>query len=157
VALIDRTRELSVLTGLLEDAQAGNSAAMVLLGEPGIGETVLLEAVSGSADAQGMTTAHVSGIESEAPLGYAALHRLIRFFPGAVDRARQLVESPVSLVFPGNATTGTIPRHPAAARRQAADGAGGPVDPLTSAAVTQAGALPSRGTLHPPDASPSMT
>jgi hypothetical protein len=109
VALIDRTRELSVLTGLLEDAQAGNSAAMVLLGEPGIGETVLLEAVSGSADAQGMTTAHVSGIESEAPLGYAALHRLIRFFPGAVDRARQLVESPVSLVFPGNATTGTIP------------------------------------------------
>jgi predicted ATPase len=42
VALIDRTRELSVLTGLLEDAQAGNSAAMVLLGEPGIGKTVLL-------------------------------------------------------------------------------------------------------------------
>ena len=67
MALIDRTRELSVLTGLLEDAQAGNSAAMVLRGEPGIGKTVLLEAVSGSADAQGMTTAHVSGIESEAP------------------------------------------------------------------------------------------
>jgi AAA ATPase domain len=69
VALIDRTREFSVLTGLLEGAQAGNSAAMVLQGEPGIGKTALLEAVSGSADAQGMTTAHVAGIESEAPLG----------------------------------------------------------------------------------------
>jgi DNA-binding CsgD family transcriptional regulator len=33
-----------------------------------------------------MTTATVAGIESEAPLGYAALDRLIRFFPGAVDR-----------------------------------------------------------------------
>jgi tetratricopeptide (TPR) repeat protein len=86
VALIDRTREFLVLTGLLEGAQMGNSAAMVLRGEPGIGKTALLEAVSRSVDAQGMTTAHVSGIESEAPLGYAALHRLIRFFPGAVDR-----------------------------------------------------------------------
>ena len=103
MALIDRTRELSVLTGLLEDAQAGNSAAMVLRGEPGIGKTVLLEAVSGSADAQGMTTAHVSGIESEAPLGYAALHRLIRFFPGAVDRLpppqRDALRTTFGLVF----------------------------------------------------------
>jgi recombinational DNA repair ATPase RecF len=72
VGLIDRTRELSVLTGLIEGAQAGNSAAMVLRGEPGIGKTALLEAVSGSADAQGMTTAVVTGIESEAPLGYEA-------------------------------------------------------------------------------------
>jgi hypothetical protein len=103
VALIDRTRELSVLTGLLEGAQAGNSAAMVLRGEPGIGKTALLEAVSGSADAQGMTTAHVSGIESEAPLGYAALHRLIRFFPGAVDRLpppqRDALRTTLGLVF----------------------------------------------------------
>lgn len=83
MALIDRTRELSVLTGLLEGAQAGHSAAMVLRGEPGIGKTALLEAASGSADARGMTTAHVAGIESEAPLGYAALHRLIRRCTGS--------------------------------------------------------------------------
>jgi Mg2+ and Co2+ transporter CorA len=86
VALTDRTDEFSVLSGLLEGAQAGNSAALVLRGGPGIGKTALLEAVSGSADAHAMTTVHVAGIESEAPLGYAALHRLIRFFPGAVDR-----------------------------------------------------------------------
>ena len=46
MGLIDRTRELSVLTGLIEGAQAGNSGAMVLRGEPGIGKTALLEAVS---------------------------------------------------------------------------------------------------------------
>jgi AAA ATPase domain len=103
VGLIDRTRELSVLTGLIEGAQAGNSAAMVLRGEPGIGKTALLEAVSGSADAQGMTTAVVTGIESEAPLGYAALHRLLRFFPGAVDRLpppqRDALRTTLGLVF----------------------------------------------------------
>lgn len=86
MALIDRTDEFSLLSGLLEGAQAGNSAAMVLRGGPGIGKTALLEAVSGSVDAHGMTAVRVAGIESEAPLGYAALHRLIRFFPGAVDR-----------------------------------------------------------------------
>jgi hypothetical protein len=50
-----------------------------------------------------MTTAHVSGIESEAPLGYAALHRLIRFFPGAVDRLpppqRDALRTTFGLVF----------------------------------------------------------
>lgn len=94
MALIDRTRELSVLTGLLEDAQAGNSAAMVLRGEPGIGKTVLLEAVSGSADAQGMTTAHVSGIESEAPRlrGAAPAHPVLpgRGRPVAAAAARRV-------------------------------------------------------------------
>jgi DNA-binding CsgD family transcriptional regulator len=86
VALIGRTDEFSLLTDLLKGAQAGNSAVLVLRGEPGIGKTALLDAVSAAADAQGMTTATVAGIESEAPLGYAALDRLIRFFPGAVDR-----------------------------------------------------------------------
>ena len=53
MALIDRMQEFSLLTGLLEGAQGGNSAAMVLRGELGIGKTALLEAVSGSGDAQG--------------------------------------------------------------------------------------------------------
>jgi DNA-binding CsgD family transcriptional regulator/tetratricopeptide (TPR) repeat protein len=86
VALIGRTRELSALTGLLERAAGGDSAVMLLRGEPGIGKTALLEAVSESAATRGMTTASVTGVESEAPLGYAALHRLLRFFPGSVER-----------------------------------------------------------------------
>jgi DNA-binding CsgD family transcriptional regulator len=86
VALIDRTEELAVLGALLNDAEAGHSAAVVLRGEPGIGKTALIEAVSELAARRGMTTATIAGIEAEAPLGYAALHRLLQFFPGAVDR-----------------------------------------------------------------------
>jgi DNA-binding CsgD family transcriptional regulator len=59
---------------------------MVLQGEPGIGKSALLKAVSDLAAGRGMTVASVSGVEAEAPLGYAALHRLLRYFPSSVDQ-----------------------------------------------------------------------
>jgi DNA-binding CsgD family transcriptional regulator len=86
MALIDRMREREVLAALLDDAEAGKSGAMVLRGEPGVGKTALLEAVSEMAAGRGMMIASVAGVEAEAPLGYAALHRLLRFFPGSVDQ-----------------------------------------------------------------------
>jgi AAA ATPase domain len=86
MALIDRTREVGVLAALLDDAEAGKSGAMVLRGAPGIGKTALLKAVSELAAGRGMMIASVSGVEAEAPLGYAALHWLLRFFPGSVDQ-----------------------------------------------------------------------
>lgn len=84
--LLGRDAERAVLTALLDRAAAGRGGAMVLRGEPGIGKTALLEAVSGLAARRGMTTAGLAGIEAEAPLGYAALHQLLRSFPGAVAR-----------------------------------------------------------------------
>jgi DNA-binding CsgD family transcriptional regulator len=86
VALIDRTRELAVLAALLDGAEAGKSGAMLLRGEPGIGKTALLGAVSELAAGRRMSIASVTGVEAEAPLGYAALHGLLRFFPGSVDQ-----------------------------------------------------------------------
>jgi len=71
---------------MLDDAEAGTSAAIVIRGELGIGKTTLLSAVSELAASRGMRTASVAGIEAEAPMGYAALHQLLRFFPGGVDR-----------------------------------------------------------------------
>lgn len=86
MALIGRARELETLSSLLHDAETGKSGALVLRGEAGIGKSALLAAASDLAAARGFATAAVSGVEAEAPLGYAALHRLLRFFPGAVDR-----------------------------------------------------------------------
>ncbi|MEV0910608.1 helix-turn-helix transcriptional regulator [Streptomyces hokutonensis] len=76
---------MGVLTALFDDAEAGRSGAIVLRGEAGIGKTVLLETVSELAAGRGMATVAVSGVEEEAPLGYAALHRFLRLFPGSVD------------------------------------------------------------------------
>lgn len=84
--LIDRVQEQEQLTALLDDAGEGKSGAIVLRGEPGIGKTALLNMVTERAAGRQMKVASVSGAEAEAPLGYAALHGLLRLFPGSVDR-----------------------------------------------------------------------
>src|SRR5947209_2230005 len=86
VALIDRVDELTALGSLLDDAETGNSAVLVLRGEMGIGKTALLEAVTELAIARGMVTAAIAGIEEEAPIGWAALHRVLQRFPDSIDR-----------------------------------------------------------------------
>src|SRR5271165_5175676 len=86
VKLIDRSRELGLLTGLLARAAEGTSAAVVLRGEPGIGKTALLDAAAARAVTEGMRVARVTGVESEVPLGYAAVHRLLLRFPGLIER-----------------------------------------------------------------------
>ncbi len=86
MVLINRKAEREMLTALLNGTQVGNSGAVVLRGEPGIGKTALLEEVHQMAATRGMMTATIVGLEAEAPIGYAALHRLLQFFPGSVDR-----------------------------------------------------------------------
>ena len=83
--LVDRKGEIELLTGLLTQAVSGTSAAVVVRGEPGIGKTVLLDALVARAAGLGTRVARVTGVESEAPLGYAALHRLLLGFPGLVE------------------------------------------------------------------------
>lgn len=85
-AMVGRTTELDKLRALVDAAQAGESGAMVLRGEPGIGKTALLDAVSEMASERGMATLFVAGIEAEAPIGYAALQRLLQSFPDSVDQ-----------------------------------------------------------------------
>ncbi len=100
--LVDRKREIELLTGLLAQSAEGTSAAVVVRGEPGIGKTALLDIVTARAASQGMRVARVTGVESEAPLGYAALHRLLLGFPGLFERLpvpqRYALESTFGLV-----------------------------------------------------------
>lgn len=74
--LVGRTREQARLAQLLEAARSGSGGALVLLGEPGSGKSVLLDDML--AAAEGVTVLRTQGIESEAPLAFAALQRLLR-------------------------------------------------------------------------------
>ena len=71
-----RERERARLCALLERARAGQGSALVLRGQPGVGKSALLEDVGASAE--DMTMLRTRGVESEAPLPFAALHRLLR-------------------------------------------------------------------------------
>ncbi|WP_392545300.1 AAA family ATPase [Oryzobacter telluris] len=76
-----REPERARLAALLDQARSGNGAVLVMLGEPGVGKTALLRDLTTSrrvGDDGTVRVVRTAGVESEAPLPYAALHRLLR-------------------------------------------------------------------------------
>lgn len=70
-----RELELDRLARLIADARAGRAGALVVTGEPGVGKSALLEEATGRSE--GFRLLHTRGLESESPLAFAALHRLL--------------------------------------------------------------------------------
>ncbi len=76
--LLDRELERGQVDRVLELARQVRSAALVLQGEPGTGKTSLLDYATESA--RDFEIVRLLGIESEAELGFAALHQLLSPF-----------------------------------------------------------------------------
>jgi hypothetical protein len=73
--LVGRNGDCRALDELVEEIRQGLSRSLVILGEPGIGKTRLLEY---AAHASGVVrTVRISGLESELRPGFAALHRML--------------------------------------------------------------------------------
>ena len=71
-----RDVELARLVALIDAARDGTAGSVVVHGEPGVGKSALLaEALSTVSDVRVLRT---QGLESESPLAFAALHRLLR-------------------------------------------------------------------------------
>ena len=78
-----RERERSIVDRLLGAVRAGESGALVVRGEPGIGKTALLEYAA--EQASGCRVAHASGVQSEMELAFAGLHQLCAPMLGGMD------------------------------------------------------------------------
>ncbi len=79
-----RDVELTRLLTLIKDARGGTAGSIVVHGEPGVGKSALLaEALSTVSDVRVLRT---QGLESESPLAFAALHRLLRPVLDLVER-----------------------------------------------------------------------
>jgi DNA-binding CsgD family transcriptional regulator/tetratricopeptide (TPR) repeat protein len=74
VGLTDRRSECGTLDRLIEAVRAGESRALVVCGEPGVGKTVLLDYLAGQA--RGCRVARTVGMQSEMELAFAGLHQL---------------------------------------------------------------------------------
>src|SRR5467141_3008570 len=74
-ALTGRRSECDVLDRLIEAVGAGESRALVLRGEPGVGKTALLEYLV--EQAAGFRVARAAGVQSEMELAFAGLHQLL--------------------------------------------------------------------------------
>ena len=82
--LLGRRAEQGRITELLAGARNGTSGRLVLVGEPGIGKSALLEFAAAEAD--GFEIARARGVESEAELPFGALFELLRPFLDRLDR-----------------------------------------------------------------------
>jgi DNA-binding CsgD family transcriptional regulator/tetratricopeptide (TPR) repeat protein len=91
--IIGREAELARLHGLVDSApKAGR--VLIVIGEPGMGKTVLLANAAKRARSAGQQVLRVTGRESESRLAFAGLHQLLRSvlpaaarLPGRQERA----------------------------------------------------------------------
>ena len=110
--MLGRKDERLALDRLLAEARQGRSGVLALVGEPGIGKTVLLEYAAQRAD--GMRVLWARGVESEAQVAFAGLAELLRPALAALDR----IPAPQA-----RAVAGALALGPASARDRFAVGA----------------------------------
>jgi DNA-binding CsgD family transcriptional regulator len=82
-----RDREQQRIAALVDEAWSFRGGALVLRGLPGVGKSALVAEATSRAEA--MTVLTTQGIESESPLAYSALQRLLR---PVMRHASQLAE-----------------------------------------------------------------
>jgi DNA-binding CsgD family transcriptional regulator len=100
-----RARELGVLKDLLDAVRRGQSQALVILGEPGIGKSALLNSLVDAG--QDFTVLQAGGSESERGLPFAALQQLtaplLEYLPRLPEPQREALSVALGL------TTGRSP------------------------------------------------
>ena len=79
-----RLHELGFLDRLIDAVRAGESQALVLSGEAGVGKTALLDYVAGHAS--GCRVARATGVQSEMELAFAGLQQLCKPLLDHLDR-----------------------------------------------------------------------
>lgn len=79
-----RAVEIDAIERLLADARGGRAGVLVLIGEPGVGKSALLE--HGAALGHGMRVLRCDGVRTEAALPFAGLLQLLRPILDLVDR-----------------------------------------------------------------------
>ena len=87
--LLGRDKELTALASPI-DQITEHGAAVVVLGEPGVGKSALLRAAARHGRAAGLQVLQTTGIECEARLPFAGLHQLLR---PVIGMAAQLPEA----------------------------------------------------------------
>jgi predicted ATPase len=80
---VGRAAECGHLVQFLADLRAGSGAALVLLGEPGIGKSALLDYLRQRA--RDVLVLHVTGVQAEQELAFAGLYQLLDSLAARAD------------------------------------------------------------------------
>ena len=95
--LIDRDAERDTLDRFVAAIRAGESQALVVCGEAGVGKTALLDYLA--ANASGCRIARTTGCQSEMELAFAALHQLCAPMLGSLQRVPAPQRDSVRIAF----------------------------------------------------------
>ena len=103
--LVGRANEISSLDEVLAELDLGRSAALELIGEPGIGKTRLLAELAARADARGQLVLSGSATELERDLPFSVFVDALDEYVRGLERARlggldDDVRSELAHVFP---------------------------------------------------------
>ncbi len=82
--MIGREHECGQIERLIRNARDGEGGGLVLVGEPGIGKTALLEHAAQTAGSA--TVLRAGGVEAESDLAFAGLYSLLRPILGKLDQ-----------------------------------------------------------------------
>jgi DNA-binding CsgD family transcriptional regulator/tetratricopeptide (TPR) repeat protein len=95
--LVGRHTECGVLDRLVEAVRAGESRAIVLSGEAGVGKTALLDYVA--EELSDCRIARAAGVQSEMELPFAALHQLCAPMLGHIQRLPEPQRDALRIAF----------------------------------------------------------
>src|ERR1700722_20151736 len=95
--LFGRTGELEILGRVIANVRSGQSAVLVVRGEPGIGKTELLRQLI--VEASGFVVARVAGVEAEMELPFAGLHQLCAPMLGRLESLAEPQRRALSVAF----------------------------------------------------------
>jgi DNA-binding CsgD family transcriptional regulator len=101
-----REVERARLAALLDGAREGRAGTLLVTGEPGAGKSALLDDLVANAG-DDVRVLRTQGVESEAPLAFAALHRLLRPVLSTLDRLPAPQARALRVAF-GMADEGTV-------------------------------------------------
>jgi DNA-binding CsgD family transcriptional regulator len=93
--LFGRSSELAAITAFVERARTGGEA-LLLLGEPGVGKTALLEAAASAAAEADMSVLRAAGVQFEADLAFSGLHQVLFPLLDEFDRLDAVHRGPLS-------------------------------------------------------------
>jgi DNA-binding CsgD family transcriptional regulator len=92
-----RSSERGVLDRLLDNVRGGQSAVLVVRGEPGVGKSALLRYAA--RQASGFRIAQTAAVESEMELPFAGLHQLCAPLLGRIDALPEPQHRALSVAF----------------------------------------------------------
>jgi DNA-binding NarL/FixJ family response regulator len=86
--LVGRSAECELIESLLARARAGESSALVIRGEPGVGKTALLDFAASRCNE--MSVLRIAGTEAESQLAFAGLFGVLRALLDKLDHVPEL-------------------------------------------------------------------